>query len=314
MVKNRQSPSTAILDVGFRAPIGSPAGVEVMGLSELRRRNLATLSRVQRPHFHQLIAPAAGRLRFMVDFVEHEVGPGTWLWVRPGQVQLWGDLTGVEGSLVLFEDDFLDPETAESARIDEPGGPTRYVLGDGGQALETARAHLEHEFRSLGGVPLQAHLSILRHLLAALVLRLSHTQVDEVPVAQANETFRRFREAVERDFATTRRVEDYAAQLGYSSRTLSRAVYTAVGSGAKEFVDRRVVLEAKRLLAHSEHTAARIASTLGFDDATNFSKYFHLRTGQTPIEFRSAARQSPGVATPPGRSRQGQASGGSESS
>ncbi|KOG90185.1 transcriptional regulator, partial [Streptomyces varsoviensis] len=68
-----------------------------------------------------------------------------------------------------------------------------------------------------------------------------------------------FRAAVERGFATSHRVADYARTLGYSPRTLSHASLAAAGVGAKEFIDRRVVLEAKRLLAHSELPAARIA-------------------------------------------------------
>ncbi|MEV3937930.1 helix-turn-helix transcriptional regulator [Glycomyces sp. NPDC049804] len=288
MVKNRQPD---IVEVDFQAPVGSPAGVEVVDLGELRRRRVTAVSRLERPHFHQLIAPVEGRLPFMVDFVDHEVGPGTWLWVRPGQVQRWGDLAGVEGDLILFEGDFLDADTVERARVDEPGGPAVFRPRDGGAALEAARAHLVREFRARGELPPAAHLAALRHLLAVLALRLAHTGTADAPAGPMNETFRRFRSAVERGFARTRRVEDYAAQLGYSPRTLARAAFAATGAGAKEFIDQRVVLEAKRLLAHSDRTAAKIARDLGFKDATNFSKYFHQRTGQTPIAFRAAARR-----------------------
>ncbi len=138
---------------------------------------------------------------------------------------------------------------------------------------------------------MSVHLSAMRHLLAVLAIHLSHTGTTESPAGQVNETFRRFRDAVERGFAHTRSVEDYAAQLGYSPRTLARAAFAATGTGAKEFIDRRITLEAKRLLAHSDHTAAKIAHDLGFNDATNFSKYFHQRIGQTPIAFRTKARQ-----------------------
>jgi AraC-like DNA-binding protein len=289
MVKNRQPAS--ILEVDFQAPIGSPAGVQVLTLGELRSRNLAMLPRLQRPHFHQLITPTEGRLEFMVDFIDYTVEPGGWLWVRPGQVQRWGDLTGLDGTLILFEDDFLDADTAETARVNEPGAPALYVPQAGGEALRTARAHLEHEFRALGELPLSVHLSAMRHLLAVLALRLSHSGTVEAPAGEANETFRRFRYAVERGFARSRRVEDYAAQLGYSPRTIARAAFAATGMGAKEFIDRRIVLEAKRLLAHSDHTAAKIARNLGFKDATNFSKYFYQRTGRTPIAFRTESRQ-----------------------
>jgi AraC-like DNA-binding protein len=83
---------------------------------------------------------------------------------------------------------------------------------------------------------------------------------------------------------------DYACLLGYSARTLSRADEDAAGVGAKQFIDRRIVLEAKRLLAHTDLPAATIAKSLGLSSATNFSKYFRQRTGQTPLEFRRAIR------------------------
>jgi len=47
-----------------------------------------------------------------------------------------------------------------------------------------------------------------------------------------------------------------------------------------------VVLEAKRLLAHSDDPAATIAAKLGFADASNFVKYFSLRAHATPAAFR----------------------------
>ncbi|WP_354670147.1 helix-turn-helix domain-containing protein [Streptomyces sp. S.PNR 29] len=55
-------------------------------------------------------------------------------------------------------------------------------------------------------------------------------------------------------------------------------------------VDRRVELEAKRLLAHGDRTAAQISGLLGFANPSQFSEYFMHRTGQSPIEFRRAVR------------------------
>jgi AraC-like DNA-binding protein len=109
-------------------------------------------------------------------------------------------------------------------------------------------------------------------------------------VEEATQTFLRFRDAVETRFASTRRLEDYARTLGYSTRTLSRASMDAGGVGAKEYIDRRVLLEAKRLLAHGDQPAAKIAIRLGFSSATNFSKFFRQRTGMTPLAFRQAVR------------------------
>jgi AraC-like DNA-binding protein len=134
-------------------------------------------------------------------------------------------------------------------------------------------------------------VAVLRHLLAALVLRLADTS-DAVgtPAGDHPATFLQFRDAVEADFGRTRRVNDYARVLGYSPRTLSRATMAAAGVGAKEFIDRRVLLESKRLLAHGAQSAAQISTQLNFSSPTNFSKFFQERTGYSPLQFRRSAR------------------------
>jgi AraC family transcriptional activator of pobA len=82
----------------------------------------------------------------------------------------------------------------------------------------------------------------------------------------------------------------YARRLDYSPRTLNRATQETVGRTAKQYVDDRVVLEAKRLLAHSDITVAECASRTGFDDPANFSKFFRARTGLTPGTFAARVR------------------------
>jgi AraC-like DNA-binding protein len=48
-----------------------------------------------------------------------------------------------------------------------------------------------------------------------------------------------------------------------------------------------VVLEAKRLLAHTTSSIKEIGFELGFDEPTNFIKYFRKHVASTPIDFRS---------------------------
>ncbi|MGW3562647.1 helix-turn-helix domain-containing protein [Streptomyces sp. NPDC000941] len=297
MAKNRHGSPREIPEILFAAPAGTPAGVEVMPLAELRRRvSEHVLARPQRPDFHHLLTLTAGDLRHIVDFNGYALRPGSWLWVRPGQVHQWGDLTRAEGTLILFQQDVLDPATATAAHVDNPHAPvlTTPVAADA-EAVTMAAEHLSREFQALGHLPLEVHIAALRHLLAVLLLRLAHLTVPVgSPAPEPDETYLRFRDAVERHFTATRRVEDYAHMLGYSGRTLARATLANAGLSAKEFIDRRVVLEAKRLLAHSDETAARISDHLGFVTPSQFSKYFMQRTGRSPIDFRKGIR---GLAT-----------------
>ncbi|MEU9454462.1 AraC family transcriptional regulator [Streptomyces sp. NPDC048277] len=296
-VRRRHDGPREIADIGFAPAVGTQAGVEIMSLAQLRERaavrmGTAGLAVPQRPTFHHLITLSGGSLWHTVDFTGYALTPGSWLWVRPGQVQQWGELHEAEGTLILFERDFLDPGTVAAAGVDDPHTPVLHVPGpEERPALEMAVNHLALESQALYGISLEAHVAVERHLLSALVLRLAQrTAPVGSPAAEPGETFVSFREAVERDFTRTRRLEDYARTLGYSPRTLSRAALAGAGVGAKEFIDRRVILEARRLLAHGDQSASRIAAQLGFTSATNFSKFFHQRTGQSPIAFRATVR------------------------
>lgn len=294
MVKNRHGDGL-IREVGFAAPEGASFGVELLSLAQLRDRAAGSdiLLKPQRPTFHHLLTIDTGVLWHTVDFAGYALEPGSWLWVRPGQVQQWQDLRQAEGTLILFEPDFLDPATADAVALHDPHALVLHPTtgDDHHQALDLATRHLQHELQHGRRTAPAVHVAVLRHLLAALVLRLTDPS-DYVgsSVAELPGPFLDFRDLLEKNFTTSRRVEDYAHQLGYSPRTLSRATLAAAGLNAKEFIDRRIILEAKRLLAHSNRTAAQIATQLGFTDATNFSKYFQQRAGLSPIAFRTAVR------------------------
>jgi AraC-like DNA-binding protein len=294
MVKNRQPASGSVPFIAYAPPAGMSAGVEVLSLTELHlRAREGVLSVPRRPMFHHLVTLGSGALRNTVDFREYMLQPGSWLWARPGQVHQWDDLRHAEGTLIIFEPDFLDPTTVQLAgRRDAYSSPLLTPVGDDLTTLQLATEHLRHEFHQATHVAPDLAVLVLRHLLAALVLRLANLPDPSDSEAQDNLStiFVDFREVVEQNFANIRRVEDYAALLSYSPRTLSRAAIAAAGVGAKEFIDRRVLLEAKRLLAHSDESAAQIGSELGFTDAANFSQFFRRRAGASPIAFRNSVR------------------------
>ncbi|MFI9205777.1 helix-turn-helix domain-containing protein [Streptomyces sp. NPDC053048] len=286
-----------IVDLAYDAPPGAPAGLEVMTLAELRERAAeGLLTRPQRLEFHQIVTVDSGTASHIVDFATYRLGPGSVLWVRPGQVQQFGEgVTELEGTVVLVDPGFLPPGSTVAATADDPFRPVLWrPAGGDREAVFCAVRHLATDYRTGSGLPAGIHTDVLRHLFSVLVLRLAHAIAAVGGVPAGDDTFLRFRAAVERDFATRRRVADYARTLGYSSRTLSRATQAAAGVGAKEFIDLRVMLEAKRLLAHSDLPAARITERLGFDDAANFSKFFHHRAGLSPGAFRASLRRPRG--------------------
>jgi AraC-like DNA-binding protein len=115
-----------------------------------------------------------------------------------------------------------------------------------------------------------------------------------MPVAgSTHEAYAWFRDHIEEHFQRWHKVGEYADRLGYSARTLNRPARQHTGLSAKQLIDERIVLEAKRRLSHAEASVAEIADQLGFDDASNFSSYFRRHAGTTPGGFRNWSRGAP---------------------
>ncbi|MER6987629.1 AraC family transcriptional regulator [Saccharopolyspora hirsuta] len=277
-----------ITDVAYRPGLNAPIGMDVIDFAELRsraRRRGIDLAGPQRPDFHHLIHvhADADELRHTVDFTEHVIPPGGWLWVRPGQVHQYGALTRSRGTIVIWRPGFVTVDPPPPETPVRPGGSAR-------EAVDLALRHLVADYADLGSMTLEAHNKALRMLLAVLLLRLAHAGSAPPPSTPADGPFERFKAAVERNFTRTHRVADYAADLGYSTRTLTRATLSATGRSAKSYLDARIVLEAKRLLVHTDRASADIARHLGFTSPGDFSKFFRKHDGRTPLAFRAEAR------------------------
>jgi AraC-like DNA-binding protein len=253
----------------------------------------APLERVHRIDFHVVMLFDRGPITHMIDFAEYEVGAGDLLWIRPGQVHRFFRTSGYRGTVLIMQPGFLPRTTVEATglyRYDLPPllRPDEAQLA----ALRSSLAHLVREYEDTATLPPSLHTAVLRHSLSAFLVRLAHlaSSSAEAALRRADTTFTRFRDAVEKEFAANHSVSAYADELGYSRRTLVRAVGAATGLTPKAFIDRRVILEAKRLLAHTNLPIGRVGAAVGFPDPGNFSKFFHLHTDMSPAAFRAELR------------------------
>jgi AraC-like DNA-binding protein/quercetin dioxygenase-like cupin family protein len=283
MVNMRQS---AIRQVGYNPPPGKAGEVEVetvqVLLDRAGRHEFAT---TQRLDFHFMLAVTSGRATHMVDFAEHRLRPGAVLWVRPGQVQRWGDLTGFDGYTLAFPPGLVDPETDALASVESAYGTPFWSLTphqrDVVDSLLVALSRLSPD-QTLAP---DLRRAALTHLLSTFLLRLRGLS-GTGPAGALPDAYVAFRDLVETEHARQHSVAEYAAALGYSTRTLVRATQAAAGVTPKRIIDDRILLESRRLLVHSDQTVGRIGSALGFDDASNFTAWFEKRAGMLPTEFR----------------------------
>nr|WP_245648404.1 AraC family transcriptional regulator [Micromonospora rosaria] len=221
-----------------------------------------------------------------LDFRALPCRPGTLLRIRPGQAVRCGGERPFDALLLRWRADTL----AGTPAADDVTPEHCHLRGDEGAAVRDGIHRLAADRQRYRDEPAAADL--LRHQLAVLLLRLALFPTgQENPPRGERATFQRLCQEVERGYRHTRRVEDYAAQLGCSVRTLTRACLAVTGRSAKQVIDERVALEAARLLAATDEPIAQIGRRLGFPEPTNFGRFFTREVGRSPGAFRASRDQ-----------------------
>ncbi len=273
----------AIRDLAFRHNTKPSLGIEVLRLADLLERERTgqlpeSLMAPQRPQFDMVLVGLAGKGSIKIDFQPVPIGAGHVMVFARGRVQQYAQTKGLDGWLIVFSPDFL---ALSDLRVLSPSWarPSIAPRGDHREILALANQLATEHARPLDRV----QPALLAALLRALLLRLErHVPADPAPPAP----LQRFLTILERDCLSTRSVAHYAREAGISVRRLAELARAHTGRSTKQLVDERLVLEQKRLLAHTEVTVKELADRTGFAEPTNLIKFFRHHTGLTPQAFR----------------------------
>lgn len=252
-----------------------------------------------RPHrlsFFELAFIESGAGHFLLDDRPLALEPHRVLFTAPGQVRRWRATEPVRGFLLFFEAELL-AEFLVDARFVETlpfFGADRTV-----QALSVTPL----EFAHLRAVARSARREIVRFgpgsgevlrdavVEALLALRRIHRRAAGAGAVDAGgdavaDRVRRFRRLVEEQFRRHHRVRDYAAQLAVTPAHLNALVRARLGKTAGAVVRDRILVEAMRLLRHTDRSVASVGRELGFEDSSYFARFVRRATGAAPTDLR----------------------------
>lgn len=279
--------------MNYSAPADYSLDIEIITFDELLKRasknRLASLHRVT---FNHLLVVTEGNCTHTVDFKPITCIPGHWLLIQAGQVQRFDVATDWQGWLVLYRLEFLSAQTEiKGARADDlfQSLPTLLHLADDEhQAGVTTIAQMASDARKYGYRP-DGHRLIqagLYWLLKRLQFVANEVINPEQKSTKSAHRFQQFKKLVEAELHLNHHSYQYAKQLGCSEKSLNRSVRDISGLSAKQYLMQRISIQAKRLLVHTSLPIATISTDLGFDEPTNFVKFFKREVGISPLAFR----------------------------
>lgn len=243
-----------------------------------------------RLNFYAVLIISEGEVNHIVDFKVHTLKKGDVMVISKGQIHAFEQRAKYKGYLVVFSEAFMQKYIAQStiARINHL---YNYFLKqekinnpDYNQILlNKLKEELQSKSSSLP--------NIIASLLTVYLLKLNdeNTSLATNTVDDKKlEYFNLFKHLVEQNYSKTRDAKVYASDLAISYKHLNEVCKKIVKTTAKAFIDSYIILEAKRMLVSTSLSVKEIAFTLGFDEPTNFLKYFKKHTSLTPVEFRNA--------------------------
>lgn len=248
------------------------------------------------PHRHDyytviLTEEATGR--HVIDYHTYELGPRQVHFVSPGQVHQMVTLTRPTGSVFTFSRDFLVenniPESfISNINLFKQFGETPPLAIDEvtfqrlsrilEEMWECMPQDLHYRNRALGAL-LQLFLIYCNNSCL-----LDTTQLDEENSSVC--MLRDFKDLVDKHYQQWHKVTEYAPSLHISPKHLSHTIKGLTGKTAKELIQDRLILEAKRLLFHTDLTIKEIAYRIGFEEPLHFSSFFKKQVGSSPSQYR----------------------------
>ena len=97
-----------------------------------------------------------------------------------------------------------------------------------------------------------------------------------------------FQQLVEENCFESRNVNFYANRMNVTTRTLNNITNKIIHMSAKKFINEMFIIRSKRLIINSNESFTEMAYKVGFDDPSNFFKYFTKHAGLSPSRFRDS--------------------------
>ncbi|GEN75270.1 helix-turn-helix domain-containing protein [Chryseobacterium hagamense] len=270
-------------------PLNTFPDVESKGIiierSAVEDLELERIGTAHRDNYHLFFILEQGSGIFEVDFRQHPIVSPSVIYIQPYQVHRGISFKDGRFTIILINGENLDPDYLDVLKKIAPAAPL-LLQPESFEVISDAIAvclRMKTFKRKLS-------YSILKNSCHALIgFIISEFLNDSSPIDPPDRSaviMSNFKCLLEEKFALEKNPGYYAEQLNISTAYLNECAKKATGYTVSNHIQERIILEAKRLLFHSSKSVKEIASQLGYEDYSYFSRLFNKSTGMTALTFR----------------------------
>ncbi len=260
----------------------------------LKANDINTFKHVAQAHrdeYHLFFLLEKGSTSIEIDFQKHHIQPESIVYIHPGQVHRVLTFEHLTLGFLAIKNENLRPQYLKLLEDLTPVPPlilnkeTCSVLSDA----------ISFSIKLMGRTQEKLHRTLLKDSCNTVVALIISQFLEQDKTTGKPNRFelvsKAFRNLLEHNFIQVKSPAAYAEKLNISTSYLNECVNNATGHSVSHHIRARIILEAKRLLYHSNKSVKEIAGTLGYNDYPYFSRLFTKVTGMSALTFRNKNRE-----------------------
>ena len=284
-----------IPNILFNSEKPNNSGIEIITIESLNKRKNDIDHSPEKAHqvaFNMIVFYTEGESKQLVDFVWHTVKKNTIIHLSKGQINAFQLTNELKGFIILFTEDYFKKQInalpkneiirlfnsqlfSPIIEVPEDSNVQKYM-----KLFYDEYSNVNEDYNQ------ENTYSALLSIVFSKLERLKQYQTFHLKRSDKLNKFLDFKSLLETYFNKSRNADFYAEKLNITYKHLNTICKDIISLTAKQFIDEFIVLEAKRLLVNSEIKSTELAYSLGFEEPTNFVKYFKKHTGFTPNQFK----------------------------
>jgi len=259
---------------------------ELTSITSIFEKSKSKLYIPHRQEFYGLFYFTNTNGSHFVDFKEYEIKEGHIFLISKEQVHFFKNIEKTKGDIILFTTSFLDndyliDQVFETAIYN----PFLFLNKEQRNYFDT----LINQIKCIYLSDKKMKSEILKKYLEIILLEILQSNQETLNLNNNNYLrFLTFKKDLKDNFKTQKKAIFYAKNQNISAKTLNLAIRQTIDKSTKQFINEYLILSAKRLLINSSLTSSEIAYELGFDEPTNFTKFFKKNEKISPTMFRKA--------------------------
>lgn len=249
-----------------------------------------------RPHrlrFYAILFIRQGEGIHFIDFKKYNYQRGSIVFIAKEQVHAFEKNLDRKASFLLFTETFLERSSLGSNLMQQLSlynyhlhHPILQLTEEEFPIFSSIVNRIEKEFQGVDDFATEEIIQSSLKIFLCLAERIRKKNTGAQPQSIYRNEFKEFQKLLKQNLLKNRKVNFYADSMQMSTKKLNRITKEIMNQPAKTYISEYLTLEIKRFLMNTNLSIKEIAYQTGFEDPTNFVKFFKKHSNRTPAEFR----------------------------